>query len=538
MKLLQNPSLRPPLFALALFLSLGLGVQLARGDNPNNMPEPPVTVPDTVAFTGWLADADGQPLDEEGLDIEFEIHADPEPDEEDEGLWQDELSVDVEQGRFSVELGGDEPFGPKVWTGERRWVRIVINEEPLEPLTPITTVPYAFRSIRSVYLGDESADDIVNRAQMGMEMGDNQAAQQLLTRLEELEAKVALLEDKTTHLASDEIDGQPAVVVESANLHVRNGDSSEINGRGNLILGYNGPPEEGSADRTGSHNLVIGDGHSYTSHHGLVHGVDHRVEAPGAAIIGGEENRILQEDPNHIGSAIVSGRNHEIVARYSAIFGGYKHVIEKSQESAIIGGDENAIIDTRRSFIGGGFGNLIDEEAGGLDAGFQTATIIGGDRNFAGPGTPTNQNLDDGRDANDGYDYITILGGTRNQALGDTTVSVGGSSNQNYGTESAVIGGHDNWVGEPDFSSSTPTSGYRSVIIGGEGSDNHAEFGIVLGGSGHTLGQPDQPGETAYGICIGGEDNELYGAGTHNVLMGGSAQDESATQSHQLFLAP
>ena len=57
----------------------------------------------------------------------------------------------------------------------------------------------------------------------------------------------------------------------NVNLHIRSGagaTNGPINGRGNLIVGYD---EENGDPRTGSHNLVIGRYHSYSSFGGLRH---------------------------------------------------------------------------------------------------------------------------------------------------------------------------------------------------------------------------------------------------------------------------
>ena len=61
----------------------------------------------------------------------------------------------------------------------------------------------------------------------------------------------------------------PDIVFQGCNVHVRNGKGSTQtkNSKGNLIIGYN---EEGSSskERDGSHNLVIGKQHEYTSYGG------------------------------------------------------------------------------------------------------------------------------------------------------------------------------------------------------------------------------------------------------------------------------
>nr|NIR43631.1 hypothetical protein [Gemmatimonadota bacterium]NIU03663.1 hypothetical protein [Gammaproteobacteria bacterium]NIV22944.1 hypothetical protein [Gemmatimonadota bacterium]NIX84937.1 hypothetical protein [Gammaproteobacteria bacterium] len=61
-----------------------------------------------------------------------------------------------------------------------------------------------------------------------------------------------------------------------------------VNGLGNLIVGYN---ENGfSATRTGSHNLVVGYDHEYTSYAGLVAGQQNEVSNVGSSVSGGVGN--------------------------------------------------------------------------------------------------------------------------------------------------------------------------------------------------------------------------------------------------------
>ena len=84
----------------------------------------------------------------------------------------------------------------------------------------------------------------------------------------------------------------PHVVFHHANVHVQSGsgttfEASGVTGLGNLIVGYN----EGTGSRTGSHNLVVGPSHTYTSTSGVVFGESNTVVARSAVILGGLQNR-------------------------------------------------------------------------------------------------------------------------------------------------------------------------------------------------------------------------------------------------------
>jgi hypothetical protein len=73
------------------------------------------------------------------------------------------------------------------------------------------------------------------------------------------------------------------------NLQVVNGSgfTDNRNSLGNIILGYNtGAP----AAKTGSHNLVIGDGHTYDDVSGIVTGLDNSLTGQYSAVLGGQFN--------------------------------------------------------------------------------------------------------------------------------------------------------------------------------------------------------------------------------------------------------
>ena len=62
--------------------------------------------------------------------------------------------------------------------------------------------------------------------------------------------------------------------------------TESLNSQGNLIVGYN--KERGQ--RTGSHNLIVGDEHSYVSYGGMIGGFQNTVEGKYASVTGGWEN--------------------------------------------------------------------------------------------------------------------------------------------------------------------------------------------------------------------------------------------------------
>ena len=59
-----------------------------------------------------------------------------------------------------------------------------------------------------------------------------------------------------------------------------------VNGLGNLIVGYDEPRLSGS-DKTGSHNIVVGFRHNYSSYGGLVVGEYNEIAGGYATVSGG-----------------------------------------------------------------------------------------------------------------------------------------------------------------------------------------------------------------------------------------------------------
>jgi len=81
-----------------------------------------------------------------------------------------------------------------------------------------------------------------------------------------------------------------AVRFVGANVFIQSGagrTDGAVNGLGNLIVGYD---EQGDADKTGSHNLIVGSYHGYTSFGGFVAGVSNTVAGEHASVLGGEDN--------------------------------------------------------------------------------------------------------------------------------------------------------------------------------------------------------------------------------------------------------
>jgi hypothetical protein len=141
------------------------------------------------------------------------------------------------------------------------------------------------------------------------------------------------------------------VIFEGCNVHVRSGagaTEAPVNGLGNLIVGYNesspGPPE----NRTGSHNLVVGPRHTYSSYGGFVAGFNNAVTGPSASVSGGFSNTASDS--------------------YAGVSGGIVNTAS-GVAASVSGGSANTASGNFASVSGGSHGSATGEDdwvAGGL----------------------------------------------------------------------------------------------------------------------------------------------------------------------------
>ncbi|HMA67132.1 MAG TPA: hypothetical protein VKO20_04875 [Desulfosalsimonadaceae bacterium] len=96
----------------------------------------------------------------------------------------------------------------------------------------------------------------------------------------------------------DDIDALsgPHLIFEGLNVHVRSGFGATDDGNGypsglgNLVVGYNMPRDPGYNERSGSHNIIVGDFQNFSAYGGLVAGSHNTVSGNYACITGGREN--------------------------------------------------------------------------------------------------------------------------------------------------------------------------------------------------------------------------------------------------------
>jgi hypothetical protein len=217
----------------------------------------------------------------------------------------------------------------------------------------------------------------------------------------------------------------PHVLFEGANVHVRSGsgatdDGGTLTGLGNLVVGYNADVNANDL-RSGSHNLVLGDDHTYTSFAGVAAGVDNALEEA-YALVAGQANRAsgfassitggLLNEASEVWASVSGGQQNHASATSSSISGGVLNVASGGS-SSVAGGEQNESSESISS-ISGGFGNVTSG---------RWAWVGGGYRNVAA-----------------GYD-ASVSGGSLNQANGDDSSVSGGGQNQANARGASVSGG-------------------------------------------------------------------------------------------------
>jgi hypothetical protein len=243
--------------------------------------------------------------------------------------------------------------------------------------------------------------------------------------------EVAALRDILTVVRFDA--AAKEVVITGANLRLVNGlgATDTTNGLGNLIVGYNEPRSfPGAVDtRTGSHNVVVGSEHNFSSFGGLVVGLQNEILGAFASISGGQGSRA-----SGLSASVSGGSGNWAMGDTSSVSGGRVNIASGLSTS-----------------VSGGFQNI----AGGL-----VASVSGGEFNSA-PGNGA-----------------AVSGGNLNTASGELAAVSGGALNTASGNRSSVSGGGGRVT--EDVMGNT-ASGDFSSVSGGRNRTAAGEFDWVAG---------------------------------------------------------
>ena len=155
----------------------------------------------------------------------------------------------------------------------------------------------------------------------------------------------------------------PHIIFFGANVHIQNGENrtDTTNGLGNLIVGYNEMFE--AWNRNGSHNVVVGTDHRYSSFGGLVVGQSNGIDGPYASVSGGSDN-----SASGVSASVSGGRFN-----FAGPGIGFPVIGGSGSYAAVSGGHLNRATGEYAA-VSGGFGNHASNTG---------ATVSGGQDNTA-----------------------------------------------------------------------------------------------------------------------------------------------------------
>ncbi len=320
-----------------------------------------------------------------------------------------------------------------------------------------------------------------------------------------LEARIAALEAKLSGFTRSGND----IIITGANLHIRSGSGTTngtVNGNGNLIIGYNESRGPGDV-RTGSHNLIVGRAHNYSSYGGIVAGIENTISGAYSSVSGGALNTASGST-----SSVTGGYNNTASGSTSSVSGGYGNTATVGYSS--VSGGRNNIANNTYASVSGGYAN---NASGGY------SSVSGGAYN-----TVTGA-------------YASVSGGRNNIASGDYSSVAGGGSdnaslgNKAFGNYTAILGGFNNKSGDPALADHA--IGQYSTVSGGQYNTASGAYSSVSGGAYNTASSGSSSVSGGGSNNASGDRSSVSG-GTNNTasyfyssVSGGYANDASGYYS-------
>jgi hypothetical protein len=204
-------------------------------------------------------------------------------------------SVVVPKATVGIDLTQASKVQATAMTASSVGVRSVVPSTTGDTLTiRLTgTAPTSIRVAWSVSNGSTPADSAEVAALAAQVAALQSAVTTLQTQNGAQQSQIEALQTTLTGVSFvPTFQGQPTIRFSGVNVQVVDGQDQTsdgaTNGRGNLMIGWN--ENSGGNIRSGSHNLVIGPSHSYTSYGGLVAGYANTISGPSASVSGGLGN--------------------------------------------------------------------------------------------------------------------------------------------------------------------------------------------------------------------------------------------------------
>lgn len=320
----------------------------------------------------------------------------------------------------------------------------------------------------------------------------NQNFKTLLTEINTLKKinaehtkQIKLLQNKLANVKVSTVAGRPTIIFDSVNVQIVNGTGStegEPNATGNLIIGYNENSTTevcsdsnaksasdctgvwGANQRNGSHNIILGEKHNYTSYAGLVAGYSNNLLSRNSSIIGGTSNYVASY------YSTVTGGSSNITTGISSSISGGRENIAQGYFSSVSGGAQNSANGSSSSITGGLRNRTV----------YGNSSVSGGQENIA-----------------EGY-HSSVSGGRNNKAIGDSASITAGRSNIANGAYSSITGGGGD--GEA-------TGGGSHTAVGNQA---NGMYSTITGGASNEINNKGQ-----WSSISGGVKGKVYGPTSH-----------------------
>jgi len=160
----------------------------------------------------------------------------------------------------------------------------------------------------------------------------------------------------------------PNITFRGANIHIVSGSGvtddhistgGKLTGLGNLIIGYDELSSGQVANRGGSHNLVVGPFHTFTSSAfgGVVAGEFNTISNEGNSVSGGRQNTA-----SGLSASVSGGRENTASGVLASVSGGQTNTAS-GEDSSVSGGAGNTASGAAAS-VSGGEGSTVSTELG------------------------------------------------------------------------------------------------------------------------------------------------------------------------------
>ena len=358
------------------------------------------TVPQLINYQGRFIDHAGMPVSGDTIQMRFAFL---DGDTAGAGLlWSEtQESVTVQNGIYSVLLGSVNPIPPSALAAPEVYLEVRARGEIFSPRQRVTSAPFAHLAAAlagdtaGVFYTKADVDALITGLQAQIDAMDGRvtvAEGDIIINQGDIADIATAIDGNSAKIATNQADIdtletklQPVTVAQTGdtvtdvyftdvNVNIRSGSGftdGAVNGRGNLIVGYN--ELRGSGDiRTGSHNIIVGTLQNYSSFGGLVAGYKNTVSGRWASVSGGSENIA-----SGWYSSISGGTGNNTSDNFSSVSGGQDNTAS-GDYSHVSGGRDNLASGNWTSVAGGG-GNY-----SGNHAYAHYSAVLGGKGNFTG----------------------------------------------------------------------------------------------------------------------------------------------------------